>query len=95
MPSKTLKADVSCESAEGGERLGHILCAGVDVVAGTQFLCQHLFVFSPGDRHRLETHLGRKLHTQMPETADAEDGDHVAWACTTVTKRVEGGDARA
>jgi hypothetical protein len=30
------------------------------------------------DRHRHKTHLGGKLHTEMPETANAEDGGYLA-----------------
>ncbi len=60
-----------------------------------QFPGQRPLVLSAGDGHGAIAALGRILHCQVTEAADAENRHSVAGPRTAVAQRVEGGDAGA
>jgi hypothetical protein len=82
-------------AAELLQLLRHVLGGRVDVDVRAELLGQRLLVLAAGDRHGLEPHLGRVLHAEVAEAADAEDRHDVARPRVGLAQRVVGGDARA
>ena len=82
-------------AAELGQLLGHVLRGAVDIDLGAELLGQGSLVGAARDRHGLESHLGRELHAEVTQAADAEDRDEIARTRAAVAQRIEGGDARA
>jgi len=54
-----------------------------------EFLRQRLFVFASTQRHGLNTHLSRVLHTEMSESADPLHGNDVTDARTRISQCTE------
>src|SRR5439155_6619382 len=54
-----------------------------------------LFVFTPADGYRIETHAAGVLNSEMAQPSDALDGDEVSRARAGIAQRVEDGDASA
>src|ERR1700733_2912705 len=82
-------------AAHRRQRFGRVLSVAVDVVTRAQLLCQLLFVAAAVDRDRPETLTRRELDSEMPEAADAVNGDDIAGTGASVAKSVKGGDAGA
>src|SRR6266568_4123041 len=78
-------------SAQGLYRLGGILGRGVDGVLGAEFLGQSQFGVHDIDRGDRGARDIGVLDGQMPEAADAEDGDEIRGSSTRYLDRLVGG----
>src|SRR2546423_10856924 len=61
----------------------------------TELFRQRLLVLSARDRHRIKSHLGRELNTEMTKSADPKHADKITGSRAAVTQCVECCDSRA
>src|SRR5882724_7853185 len=94
-----ITAGSCCENRSGpAQTLQHrcgILAGTIDVDVRAQIFRKLLLLASTSDRNRMESHLPRKLDTQMPKAANALHSDQVATTQAGVAKSVVSRDTRA
>ena len=66
-------------AAQGLDRRGRVLLAGIHCVGGAQFLGHRELFIEQVDRDDLRAGDQRVLQRQVAEPTDAEDGDQVAF----------------
>ena len=67
----------------------------VNVVAGAEIVGKFLLIGATGDGDRVEPHLRCKLHAEMSEATQAQDGDRIRGPGGGIAQGVEGGDSGA
>ena len=77
-------AQITLRAAELGQLFGRILNGTVYVGVGAELFGERPLVRTARDRHGLESHLYRELHSEVPQTADAKNCDEIAGARAAV-----------
>ena len=71
-----------------------ILSLAINIVRGSEFLCEWPLVWTSCDRGRPNPS-SRELNAEVAESADAEDCDEVSWASAGIPQGIKRGDPRA